>query len=93
MPGRKTVKLNAYWRREHNAAWERAEMRQSVRLKRMEEKVVSDTVKEWLKGIQTEIGAGQVLAPKCDADEAWNNACQRAMRIVKHYETGDGLFQ
>lgn len=45
------------------------------------------------EGIATEIRAGKVLSPKNDADTAWNNASDRAIRIIKKYGRGEGLFQ
>ena len=46
-----------------------------------------------LKGLRTEIVAGKVLCPKSEADEAWNNCADRAVRILDGYKNGDGLFQ
>lgn len=47
-------------------------------------------IAEWLK---TELRSGMVLAPKNAADVAWNDAHQRAIRLVKKYAEGKGLFQ
>ena len=49
--------------------------------------------KEDLKNIITEITAGMVLFPKDERDKAWNDASARAIRIVKLYQKGEGLFQ
>lgn len=46
-----------------------------------------------LEGAVTEIGAGRVLCPISEADTSWNAACDRAMRIVRRYVDGKGLFQ
>lgn len=44
------------------------------------------------KGIVTEITAGMCL--KCDdQSKAYNDACERAVRIVERYARGEGLFQ
>lgn len=43
--------------------------------------------------IITEINAGCVLVPKTEIDKAWNEACNRACRIVRLYCNGQGLFQ
>ena len=46
-----------------------------------------------LKAITTEIGAGMVMFPKTREEQAWNNASERANRIVDDYAEGIGLFQ
>ena len=45
------------------------------------------------QGIATEIGAGKSLVANDPVAEAWNNACDRAISIVRSYERGEGLFQ
>lgn len=48
---------------------------------------------EYLKGIQTEIGAGKCLINRDGLEEsAYNGACDRAISIVQHYIDGFGLF-
>lgn len=51
------------------------------------------SLKEILHAIQTEIGAGEVMFPKSDSERAHNNACERAIAIIKNYRDGFGLFQ
>lgn len=46
-----------------------------------------------LEGVRCEIIAGSVLHPVCDADKAWNEANNRAARIIDLYIQGRGLFQ
>jgi len=41
MPGKKIPKLIAYWKREREAAWVRANARQAARLKRLAEEVAT----------------------------------------------------
>ena len=45
------------------------------------------------EGMITEIGAGKVLACNAEADYTWNNACDRAVRIIRRYQDGEGLWQ
>jgi hypothetical protein len=45
------------------------------------------------EGAITEITAGKVLGVKSEVDQAWNNASDRAIRIIKQYIDGKGLFQ
>jgi hypothetical protein len=47
---------------------------------------------EWLKGIQTEIGAGKTFGNSEPDERAHNNACDRAVAIVQNYIDGYGLF-
>lgn len=54
---------------------------------------VSKETKEALKGARSEIVAGSVLFPRSEEDRAWNNANQRAGRILEKYMKGEGLFQ
>jgi hypothetical protein len=53
----------------------------------------TDEVRELLRDIQTEIGAGMVLFPGSNAERAHNNACDRAISIIANYREGIGLFQ
>lgn len=46
-----------------------------------------------LQGLRNEILAGKVLLPKNEADLAWNNCADRALRIIDSYIAGKGLFQ
>jgi hypothetical protein len=48
---------------------------------------------ETLEAIRIEISAGKVLIPRYDAERAHNNACDRAIAIIKNYAEGYGLFQ
>lgn len=43
--------------------------------------------------IITEIGAGKCLFVKTEGDLIHNSACDRAIRIVRQYRDGEGLFQ
>jgi len=45
------------------------------------------------EGMIAEMNAGKVLRPRTYADEAWNQAIERSVGIVKRYEKGTGLFQ
>lgn len=45
---------------------------------------------EWIK---SEIVAGKCLVARSEGEKAWNNACDRACRIIGQYEKGKGLFQ
>jgi hypothetical protein len=47
-------------------------------------------VLEW---ISTEIVAGKSLMMHDEKAAIWNNACDRALRIISHYKKGKGLFQ
>ena len=49
--------------------------------------------KNTLHGIRTEILAGKALIIKNTDDKVWNEACDRAIRIVDQYIAGEGLFQ
>jgi hypothetical protein len=46
-----------------------------------------------LEGAITEISAGRVLVPRTPEDRTWNDASERAMRILERYKHGEGLFQ
>lgn len=46
-----------------------------------------------IEGAITEIRAGKVLLPRDEAARAWNNASDRAIRILRNYQTGNGIFQ
>jgi hypothetical protein len=50
-------------------------------------------IRAQFEGAITEIGAGRVLVPSTPEERAYNNACERAMRIVESYIRGEGLFQ
>lgn len=52
-----------------------------------------EKVRAEFKGAQTEIGIGKVLVGTTEADRAWNNACDLAIRIIQRYINGKGLFQ
>ncbi len=58
---------------------------------------VSPEVKEVLEWICTEIGAGKCFAGTTEAsmevENTHNNACERAISIVRNYQEGCGLFQ
>jgi hypothetical protein len=51
------------------------------------------SVRDEFAGAVTEIIAAKVLHPRSEADRAWNDASDRAARLVKAYIAGDGLFQ
>jgi hypothetical protein len=53
----------------------------------------SPEIIETLRNIKTEIGAGMVLIPRSLAEQAHNNACERANAIIQNYIEGFGLFQ
>lgn len=46
-----------------------------------------------LDGCKKEILAGSVLMPISEADRAWNEANNRAVRIIETYIQRNGLFQ
>jgi hypothetical protein len=46
-----------------------------------------------IEGAMTEIGAGRCLFPKTEVDRMWNEATNRALRILERYKNGEGLFQ
>jgi hypothetical protein len=60
---------------------------------RKEAEVRTALIRELLRGIQTEIGAGMVLFAKSPEERAHNNACERANKIIQNYRDGFGLFQ
>lgn len=59
----------------------------------------TEDVRELLRAIQTEIGAGKCLPRVCATEQdraqevAWNSACDRAISILRDYRNGTGLFQ
>jgi hypothetical protein len=55
-------------------------------------KPTSETL-EILRNITTEISAGKCLIPRTRLEEVHNNACDRAIAIIRNYMDGCGLFQ
>jgi hypothetical protein len=51
-----------------------------------------ETIKT-LHSVLTEITAGMVLNPLTEGDKIWNDAHQRARKIIISYKEGRGLFQ
>jgi hypothetical protein len=54
---------------------------------------VTKETTEVLEAIITEIIAGKVMYCNSKRDNGWNEACDRAHRIVHKYSRGEGLFQ
>jgi len=54
---------------------------------------VSQETKNALEGARTEIGANMVLAPKAEFGEGWNAGAAMAIKFIRGYERGEGLFQ
>jgi hypothetical protein len=52
-----------------------------------------ELIRREFSGALTEIVAGKVLLPKSDEEHAWNNASDRAIKIVTSYILDEGLFQ
>ena len=52
----------------------------------------TEDVRELLRAIQTEIGAGKCLSSG-DRELVHNGACDRAIAIIQEYREGVGLFQ
>lgn len=54
---------------------------------------VSKDTANALEGIRTEIGANRTLVPKDDYNKGWNDAMNEAIRFIRKYEKGEGLWQ
>lgn len=51
------------------------------------------TLRETLEWIITEIGAGKCLIARGQLEQVHNNACDRAIAIIRNYQRDEGLFQ
>lgn len=60
---------------------------------KMPKTISKEDFEKWMKGLKSEIIANCVLIPKCDADEAWNQAKGNDAKLVEEYSKGKGLFQ
>lgn len=57
---------------------------------------VSEVSKETaiaLEGLRNEIGANRTLVPTDDYNKGWNAAMTEAIRFIRRYERGEGLWQ
>ena len=50
-------------------------------------------LEEVFHGLKTEIGASKVLLIRNERDRVWNSALDKALKLVRQYEAGNGLFQ
>jgi hypothetical protein len=58
----------------------------------MAEKTIEQLRKEF-EGCISEIGANKTLVTKDEYNRGWNDASDNAIRFIRRYITGNGLFQ
>lgn len=54
---------------------------------------VSKETHDALEGAMTEAGANRTLAPSNDFNKGWNAGVTEAMKFMRQYQKGEGLFQ
>lgn len=50
-------------------------------------------IRQEFHGAVTEIGANKVMCPKSEAERAWNESADMAIKFIRRYINGEGLFQ
>lgn len=58
----------------------------------MTSKVSQETLTA-LEGLRNEIGANRTLNPKDEFNKGWNAGMTEAIRFIRRYERGEGLWQ
>ncbi len=58
----------------------------------MNEKIM-DQLRNEFEGCISEIGANKTIAAKDDYNKGWNDASDNAIRFIRKYINGHGLFQ